>query len=173
MEKTVDPAHEIGENVTITDRSQLLSITTEQAKKIKSLRIENQLIDDEISIRPKIFAGNPGQVYFVNCSFLGDGMGILRECPSVSKVGFIRCNLSYDILKRLLYSNDPYNEIGVLDLTGNNLAKDPKRFVDVLRSTIVPFKSIGELILVDNGFDSTIISMIKKVSGSKIEKIYL
>ena len=45
MEKTIDPAHEIGENVTITDRSQLLSITPEQAKKIKSLRIENQVID--------------------------------------------------------------------------------------------------------------------------------
>ena len=47
MEKTEDPAHEIGENVTITERSQLLSITPEQAKKIKSLRIENQVIDRE------------------------------------------------------------------------------------------------------------------------------
>ena len=50
MEKTIDPAHEIGENVTITERSQLLSITPEQAKKIKSLRIENQDIDDEFVI---------------------------------------------------------------------------------------------------------------------------
>ena len=41
----MDPAHEIGENLTITDRSQLLSITPEQAKKIKSLRIEDQVID--------------------------------------------------------------------------------------------------------------------------------
>ena len=36
------------ENVTITERSQLLSITPEQAKKIKSLRIENQLLDREV-----------------------------------------------------------------------------------------------------------------------------
>ena len=35
MEKTVDPANEIGENVTITERSQLLSITPKQAKKNK------------------------------------------------------------------------------------------------------------------------------------------
>ena len=48
MEKTVDPAHEIGESLTITERSQLLSITPEQRKKIKSLRIENQVIDDEV-----------------------------------------------------------------------------------------------------------------------------
>lgn len=40
MEKTIDPAQEIGEYVTITERNQLLSITSEQAKKIKSLRIE-------------------------------------------------------------------------------------------------------------------------------------
>ena len=37
MEKTIDPAHEIEESVTITDRSQLLSITPEQAKKIRLL----------------------------------------------------------------------------------------------------------------------------------------
>ena len=47
MKKTIDPAHEIGENVTITERSQLMSITPEQAKKIKSLRIENQVIDSD------------------------------------------------------------------------------------------------------------------------------
>ena len=35
MAETVDPAHEIGEYVIITDRNQLLSITREQAKKIK------------------------------------------------------------------------------------------------------------------------------------------
>ncbi len=47
MEKSINPAYEIGENVTITERSQLLHITPEQAKKIKSLRIENQLLDFE------------------------------------------------------------------------------------------------------------------------------
>ena len=45
MSKTVEPTNENGENLTITDRSQLLSITPEQAKKLKSLRIENQEID--------------------------------------------------------------------------------------------------------------------------------
>ncbi len=49
MKKTIDPAYEIGESVTITDRSQLLSITPEQAKKIRSLRIENQEIDFEFA----------------------------------------------------------------------------------------------------------------------------
>ena len=173
MEKTIDPAHEIGENVTITDRSQLLSITPEQAKKIKSLRIENQVIDDGVSISPKIFAGDPGQVYFVNCSFLGDGKGILRECPSVSKVGFIRCNLSFDILKRLLSSNNPHNDIEVLDLTGNDLGKGPERFVDILKDSFYRVKKIEELILVDNGFDAGVVSLIKAALGWFIGRIYL
>ena len=112
-------------------------------------------------------------MYFVNCSFSESGEWILCEFPSFSKVGFIRFNLSYNALEELLQSNDPYNKIEVLDLTGNNLAKLPERFVDVLLCAIVPFKSVGELILVDNGFDSTIISMIKQVSGPKIRKIYL
>ena len=173
MEKTVDPAHEIGENVTITDRSQLLSITPEQAKKIKSLRIENQVIDDEVSIGSEIFAGDPGLVYFVNCSFLRYGMGILRECPSVSKVGFIRCNLSCDALGELLRSNNPYNDIEVLDLTGNDLGKDPGRFVDILKDSIFRVKKIEELVLVDNGFDASVVSLIKEALGWFIGKIYL
>ena len=41
----LNSSQEIGENVTITDISQLQSITPEQAKKIKSLRIENQDIN--------------------------------------------------------------------------------------------------------------------------------
>ena len=173
MEKTIDPAHEIGENVTITDRSQLLSITPEQAKKIKSLRIENQVIDDGVSISPKIFVGDPEQVYFVNCSFLEPGDGILCNLPSVSKVGFIRCNLSFDILKRLLSSNNPHNDIEVLDLTGNDLGKDPERFVDILKSSVYRVKKIEELILVDNGFDAGVVSLIKAALGWFIGRIYL
>ena len=64
----------------------------------------------------------------------------------------------------MLYSFNHYNEIEVLDLTGNKLTEDPMHFVDILKYTILPFKSIGELILVDNGFDSAIISMSKKIN---------
>ena len=107
----IDPANEIGESITITNRNQLSQITPEQAKKIKPLIIENQVFDDEMSNNVKIFDGKLEQVYFVECSFLDDGMGILKEFPSVSKEGFLRCNLSYDFLQTLLCSNDPYNEI--------------------------------------------------------------
>ena len=133
MEKTVDPAQEIGQNVMITDRSQLLSITPEQAKKIKSLRIENQLIDNEVSSSPVVHDSAPEQVYFVNCSFSGGGKYILCEFPSVPKIGFIWCNLSYDVLECLLCSLDAYGTIKVLDLTGNKLAKESKRFIDILK----------------------------------------
>ena len=112
-------------------------------------------------------------MYFVNCSFLGAGKGILRECPSVSKVGFIRCNLSFDILKRLLSSNNPHNDIEVLDLTGNDLGKDPERFLDTLKDSIFGFKKIEELILVENGFDASVVSLIKGALGGFIGKIDL
>ena len=170
MEKFVS---EIGENVTITDRSQLLSITPEQAKKIKSLRIENQVIDDEAGKAVTWFASNQRQVYFVNCSFLNTGKWILSDFPSVSKVGFIRCNLSCDVLKELLTSNNPHNDIEVLDLTGNDLGKDPERFVDILKDSIYRVKKIEELILVDNGFDASDVSLIKGALGWFIGKIHL
>ena len=75
MEKTVDPAHEIGENVTITERSQLLSITPKQAKKIKSLRIENQVIDDEAYNAVAEFAAVQSRFILLTAPFrrLGNG----------------------------------------------------------------------------------------------------
>ena len=111
MEKTEDPAHEIGDNVTITEWSQLLSITPEQAKKIKSLRIENQVIDREAYNDITSFAADPERVYFVDWSFSESGKWILCEFPSVSKVGFIQCNLSYDTLEELLGSSNPHNDM--------------------------------------------------------------
>ena len=173
MEKTMDPAHEIGEIVTITDRSQLLSITPEQAKKIKSLRIENQVIDDEAYNAVAEFAADPEPVYFVNCSFSKIGEWVLGEFPSVSRVGFIRCNLSYDALEKLLHSNNPHNDLEVLDLTGNDLGKDPERFVAILKSSVYRVKKIEELILVDNGFDAGVVSLIKAALGWFIGRIYL
>ena len=40
----------------------------------------------------------------------------------------------------------------VLDLTGNDLGKDPERFVDILKDSFNRVKKIEELILVDNGW---------------------
>ena len=90
-------------------------------------------MDDEVSSSTEGFVCDPEQVYFIGCSFVDDGMGILRECPSVDNIGFIRCNLSYDELENLLHSNNPYNHIEFLDLTKNKLAEDPDLCVDLLK----------------------------------------
>ena len=174
MKKQIDPTRDFGYDKTITDRNEFFTIPPQQAKQIKSLRVENQTIDDKISVNYNdIFHPDLEILYFYNCSFEEDGKGILRECPGVKKVGFIKCNLSYDILERLLRSNDPYNNIDVLDLTGNKFGKNPKRFAEVLSKTITHVKIINELILTDNGFDETIISLIKEETGNCIEKIIL
>ena len=88
-------------------------------------------------------------------------------------MGFIRCSLSYDALKELLTSNNPHNDIEVLDLTGNDLGKDPERFVNILKDSIYRVKKIEELILVDNGFDASVVSLIEGALHRFIGKIYL
>ena len=70
----------------------------------------------------------------------------------------------------MLSPNNPYNNFDVLDLTGNELTKEPEKFVEVLRKTIVLFKPIEDLILVYNGFDKSIISMAKEAAGTTIRK---
>ena len=116
------------------------------------------MIDHEAYNAVASFASDPERVYFVDCSFSESGEWILCEFPSVSKVGFIQCNLSYDALEELLGSNNPHNNIEVLDLIGNDLGKDPERFVVILKDSIFRVKKIEELILVDNGFDASVVS---------------
>ena len=70
-------------------------------------------------------------------------------------------------------SNNPHNNIEVLDLTGNDLGKDPERFVNILKASIYRVKKIEELILVDNGFDASVVSLIEDALHWFIGKIYL
>ena len=164
MEKTVDPAHEIGENVTITERSQLLSITPEQAKKIKSLRIENQILDGGISFYALFPDDNIEQIYFNNCSFSGWDLWILSSFPSVSRIGFTRCGLRGASLKKLLNSSNPYETMELLDLSGNNF-ETPLDFVDVFKSTVFGVRSIKTLVLSDNGFGPMIVPLLQGRGG--------
>ena len=172
--KKIDPAQEIGSELTITERNQFFSIINEhyeQAQQIKSLRIENQSIDDEIYYYFKNFNEDIEQLYFVNCSF--NKYYVLSTFHG-KKAGFIRCNLSYDILDELLCSASPYNNYDVLDLTGNELGKDPDLFVKIMCEFVMECApSVKELILVDNGFDENIISLLKEKVGHSIKKVYI
>ena len=171
MEKTIDPAHEIGESLTITDPSQWLSITPEQAKKIKSLRIENQTLDGSSSLYELFPHDNLEQIYFDNCSFSGSDLWILSSFPSTSRIGFTRCGLRCASLEELLSSSNPYQDIEVLDLSGNDF-ENPTLFVDALKKKVFGFRWIKTLIILDNGFDPMIVPLIK-YEGDSIEEVVL
>ena len=108
-EKKISPDQEIGSELTITERNQFFSITQEQRNQIKSLRIENQSIDDEFEydILKFNYSLDLEQLYFINCSF--SSTNVLCEFYG-KKVGFIRCSLSYDILEEILCTAAPYND---------------------------------------------------------------
>ena len=97
---------------------------------------------------------------------------ILRDFPSATRIGFTRCGLYSVDLERLLYSSNPYQQIEVLDVSGNKFG-NPYLFVDALRKPIRGVKSIEKLIISDNGFDPTIVNLIKDSVGSYIGKIIL
>jgi hypothetical protein len=145
-----------------------LSITPEQAKKIKSLRIENQTLDGSSSLYELFPHDNLEQIYFDNCSFSGLGLWILREFPSASRIGFTRCGLRCDSLEKLLYSG----EMEVLDLSGNNF-ENPNLFVNVLREKIFRFRRLKTLIISDNGFDPTIVPLLKGSGRANVGEVIL
>ena len=142
-----DPAFEIGENVTITDRSQLQHITPEKAK-IKSLRIENQVIDEEFHCFFQSL-DELDSLYFYRCEV---DCNTLTEIYYTSKLGLVDCKLTshsatfvLDDLVRLEY-------IEILDLSDNKIGVEPKHFWKWWKREIIGVMTVKKIILSNNGF---------------------
>ena len=148
MEKTVDPAHEIGENVTITERSQLLSITPEQAKKIKSLRIENQLLDREVG-RFLSSLNRPDSLCFYKCR---NEASVLRNVEYSNVVRFLDCALTSEEAIWHLAPIESWEYVEILDLTQNDIGIEPEPFFDWLKKAIWGTVRIDKIVLSDNKF---------------------
>ena len=151
-----------------------MSITPEQAKKIKSVRIENQTFDDTSGITPgDVFShNNIEQLFFDNCSFVEPGLWVLCDFYAAKRIGFIRCGLNCNDLKELLMSHNPHQDIEVLDVSENNF-ENKFLFVDALKDSIFRMKRIETLIISDNGFDQTIVPLLKDELGYFIGEIIL
>ena len=165
---------EIGESITITNKTELMSITPEQAKKIKSVRIENQTFDDTSGITPgDVFShNNIEQLFFDNCSFADSELWVLSDFYAAIRIGFIRCGLNCKDLVQLLTSSNPHQDIEVLDVSENNF-ENKFLFVDALKDSIFRVKRIKTLIISNNGFDQTIIPLLKDELLSFIGEIIL
>ena len=149
MEKTIDPAHEIGENVTITERSQLLSITPEQAKKIKSLRIENQVIDDEFEdfffSKRCVF----DSLYFYRCDI---NCGALSTIDHSDVLGCVDCDLTSGLARSIFGCISRWDYIRTLDFSQNKFGEDAEQLYSWMFDSIFGCVSVKRLILSDNGF---------------------
>ena len=154
-----------GEHVVIKERGQLLSIEYEQLKKIKSLRLENQIIDYELWRKISFMDNKLESLYFLNCNI--DDI-YLCDVPYASKIGFIKCGLTCEKLNEILNTLPSYSYLDVLDLSENKLGVNPELFIEIIIDCYVLAKHFKTLILFDNGFDENSILDIKKRKGDKI-----
>ena len=155
-----------GEHVVIKERGQLLSIEYEQLKKIKSLRLENQIIDYELWRKISFMDNKLESLYFLNCNI--DTDIYLCDVPYATKIGFIKCGLTCEKLDEILKTLPSYSYLDVLDLSENKLGVNPELFIKIIRDCFILAKHTKTLILLDNGFDKNIILDIKKRKGDKI-----
>ena len=155
-----------GEHVVIKERGQLLSIEYEQSKKIKSLRLENQIIDYELWRKISFMDNKLESLYFLNCNI--DTDIYLCDVPYATKIGFIKCGLTCEKLNEILNTLPSYSYLDVLDLSENKLGENPELFVKIIRDCFILAKHIKTLILLDNGFDKNSILDIIKRKGDKI-----
>ena len=160
----------IGEHVVIKERSQLLSIKYEQLKKIKSLRIENQIIDEKLWY--KITSTDKlKSLYFLNCNI--DTKIYLCDVPYVSNIGFIKCGLTSEKLDEIFHSLPSYSYIDILDLSENKLGENPELLIKMIELCFRYAKEIKTLILFDNGFDKKSILDIKNRCKDIIDRIII
>ena len=147
----------IGENVTITDRAQLQAITPEQAKKIKSLRIENQVIDHDFD---DFFASLniPDSLCFCRCDIISSFCDVDIGCYMLK---LTECGLTSENASFILSPIRRWPYLRILDLSGNNIGVDPERFFEWIRTRFLGISSVDQLILSDNGFEASYINKIK------------
>ena len=161
----------IGEHVVIKERSQLLSIEYEQLQKIKSLRIENQIIDEKLWY--KITSTDKlKSLYFLNCNIDTDIL-YLCDVPYVSNIGFIKCGLTSEKLDEIFHSLPSYSYMDILDLSENKLGQNPKLLIEIIEDWFRVVKHFKTLILFDNGFDKNSILDIKRRCERFIDKIII
>ena len=160
----------IGEHVVIKERSQLLSIEYEQLQKIKSLRIENQIIDEDLWFKITLI-DKLESLYFLNCKI--DAKIRLCDVPEVSKIGFIKCGLTSEKIYNILNTLMSYSYTDILDLSENKIGENPELFIETMEHCYFLEKSISTLILFDNGFDKKSILDIKNRCKDIIDKIII
>ena len=138
--KQIDPYLKIEEEVTIIDRSQLISITPEQAQKIKSLRIETQTIDNEfLLILDKNFCKKEfDYLSFKHCCFpcvTGIFCGLL-----VHNLEVIDCGLDEDDV----YDNKRLSESIIISLKNciNNFGEVTSKNVNYYKEIFNVIKNI-------------------------------
>ena len=149
MKNEIDPAHEIGENVTITEKSQLLSITPEQEKNIKSLRIENLNIDFDFADFFLTKCGVFDSLYFYGCGIYGCE---LFDIDHSDNLGCVNCSLTSNLASFVLECISKWDFIKTLDLSQNKFGEDPEKFYSWMFNHIFGTITIENLILTDNGF---------------------
>ena len=147
----------IGENVTITGRAQLLTITPEQAKKIKSLKIENQVIDDDFLYFFKSL-DILDSLCFYRCDIRASLYGVDIGCYMLK---LTECGLTSKNASFILSPTRSWPYIRILDLSGNNIGVDPEPFFEWIRTRFLGISSVDKLILSDNGFEASYINKIK------------
>ena len=160
----------IGEYVVIKERSQLLSIEYGQLQKIKSLRIENQIIDEKLWYQITSI-DKLESLYFLNCKI--DTDIYLCDVPYVSKIGFIKCGLTSEKLNEILNTLMSYSYTDILDLSENNLGENPELLIKIIELCFRYAKHIKTLILFDNGFNKKSILDIKRRCERFIDKIII
>ena len=150
-----------GEKVIITDRNQLLAISPEKANIIKSLRIENQVIDFDFVDFFSWF-GELNSLYFYKC--LVDS-ATLSNVRHATVLGIVDCNLTPYDAKSVLEPIKNWNYIETLDLSHNKLGSNPEEFFE-LNHSMVEAITVYNFILSDNGISEKvkdrIISYFKK-----------
>ena len=145
------PAKEIGENITITERSQLIFITPEQIMKIKSLRIENQVIDDEFY---DFFSNIDGfdSLYFYRCKVDCLTLSNVYEC---TELGFVDCSLTSHSAILVLDDLGRIEYVKTLDLSNNKIGVEPEVFTKWWKSDIAGVATVEKIILSNNDFLET------------------
>lgn len=149
------------EDIHIYECEQFFQITPVQASSIKTIRIEDQEIDEDFCKRwTEILSKNEfNDIRFDSCHFSSGSLYILDGLTAMS-LSIINSEItSKDACEILSYIN-PYS-IKSMDFSSNRLGLDEETFERGLTNYVSSRMSLDAFILTGNGFSEAFISRIK------------
>jgi hypothetical protein len=159
------------EIVRITERTQFLAMSLEQAVDIKSISFNGVEIDSDFTSHfSQVMNHHIDSLIFDSCrlAMSSNYSGLIDYDQPIVDLAIVDCNIVFEDLKEVLLRISPYT-VRRINLSNNGFMHDAKAFEQLLEDRVFGTMALDTLELRENGFSSDFIERITTKYSSSVQ----